>query len=223
MIVILLVIALVAALVLAAFCAGAETGFFSLNRGRIVYMARRGSAKAKIVERALADRSRTLTCLLVGNNLGSVAFSAASAALAARAFPDGIMSRTVWSVCAACLMLAAGEFLPKLFCSTRPLRRTLRLAPAYRVFELVMQPLTLVALFLTSLFDTKKPAARERVTADELLQILSDRKDGVKLTDFESALIARILVLRKRGEAVTPETLFKVLDSPDEPEADRAR
>ena len=83
----LLALAVVAALLLAAFCAGAETGIFSLNRGRIVHMAREGSKAAMIIERALQEASRTLTGLLVGNNLGSVVFSSASAALAETLFP----------------------------------------------------------------------------------------------------------------------------------------
>ena len=44
---VLLFATLIAALVLAAFCAGAETGFLSLNRGRVLHMARAGSRKAR--------------------------------------------------------------------------------------------------------------------------------------------------------------------------------
>ena len=216
--VVLLVVVLIGALLLSGFCAGSETGYFSLNRGRVLHLVREGSAKAKIVEAALRDRARTLTALLVGNNLGAVTFSSASAALAAHAFPDAeaVVARTVWSLCAACVMLVLGEYLPKLFCSARPLRRMLRLAPCYRVFAYVMRPLTSIALFLTGLFEPKKSGTHERkVTPDDLLQILADRKDGVSVTDFESALIARILVLRKKGETVTPEKLLSALDGPE--------
>lgn len=219
--VVLQVVILLAALALAGFCAGSETGFFSLNRGRVLHMVREGSSKAKIIEQALRDRARTLTCLLVGNNLGSVTFSAASAALAAHAFPDAasVGARTAWSFCAACTMLVFGEYLPKLFCTARPLRRMLRLASCYRVFAWVMRPLTEIALFLTGLFEpNKKESSRLKVTPDDLLQILADRKDGVRLTDFESALIARILVLRKKGETVTADKLLSALDQPEPPE-----
>ena len=37
-------------------------------------------------------------------------------------------------------------------------------------------------------------------------------KDGVRLTDFESALISRILVMRRRGEFMTVEGLLHALD-----------
>ena len=207
----LLLLAMVLALVATAFCAGAETGFFSVNRGRITHLARAGSVRAKIIQRALSDKARTLTGLLVGNNLASVAFSSASAALAARVFTDSAVGQVVWSTSAAFLVLCAGEFLPKLFCATRPLRRMLLLAPAYRMFAVALYPLTALATAVTGLF-AAGPAPREKVTPNDLLRILSDRKDGVKLTDFESALIARILVLRTKGRPVTPEALLKALD-----------
>ena len=211
---VLLALAMGAALAASAFCAGAETGFLSVSRGRITHLARAGSARAQILQRALGDMPRTIIALLVGGNLANVAFSSASAALAARLCGAHVGAQALWSAAAALLVLCAGEFLPKLFFATRPLRRLLALAPAYRVFAAALTPLTALASGLTGLFSAG-PAPREQVTANDLLRILSDRKDGVRLSDFESALIARILVLRTRGEPVTPAALLKALDDPD--------
>ena len=204
----LLVCVMLAALALSSFCSGTETGLSSVSLGRIRHMAREGSAAAKIIERARLDFSRTLTGILVGNNLANVVYSSASAALAARLFGDAS------GVGAAVALLVCGEFLPKLFCSARPLRRTLRLAPVYRVFSAAFAPLTFLAVAVTGLF-AGRPRARERVTPDNLLRILQDRKDGVRLTEFESALIARILVLRMKGRPVTAEALLSALDETD--------
>ena len=78
---VLLAISMIAALALAAFCAGAETAFLSVRRGRVLHMARAGGARAKIIQEALSNIGRTTSALLVGNNLASVAYSSASAAL----------------------------------------------------------------------------------------------------------------------------------------------
>ena len=185
--IVLLGLVLVLALALAAFCAGTETGFSSVNRGRILHMARGGSRAAKIAQKALSNLPKTLRA-------------------------ESVSAQAVWSFCAAFMMLALGEFLPKLLCAARPLRRTLRLAGWYRVFSFVFAPLTYIALALTSVFSPKRSSARERVTPNDLLQILQDRKDGVKLTEFESALIARILVLRVKGEPITAEAILKAID-----------
>ena len=67
--IVLLGLVLVLALALAAFCAGTETGFSSVNRGRILHMARGGSRAAKIAQKALSNLPKTLTALLVGGFL----------------------------------------------------------------------------------------------------------------------------------------------------------
>ena len=49
-------------------------------------------------------------------------------------------------------------------------------------------------------------------------RVFEDRKDGVRLSDFESALIGRLMVLRSRGEFVTPDALLTALDHNSEEE-----
>ena len=140
-----------------------------------------------------------------------------SAALSARLFAESAVARTVWSVAAAFTVLYLSEFLPKLLCSTRPLRRILALARTYRVCAFVMAPLTAVATAITSLAAgrARRTDAQPPVTVHDLLRILEDRKNGVRLTDFESALISRILVLRRKGQPVTPDALLRALDDED--------
>lgn len=206
-----LAILLLASLALAAFCAGVETGMLSINRMRVTHMAREGSKAAKAIASAIADLPRTTTALLIGNNLAAVVFSSTSAALAQRIFPDSAVSRSAWSVAAAFTMLYLCEFLPKRICAARPLRRMLALAKSWRVFSAVLSPLTATAMAVINFFFRRTPP-KEKLNASNLLRILQDRKDGVRITDFESALISRILVLRKKGKPVTPEALLCALD-----------
>jgi len=207
----LLFLAMVLSLALGAFCAGAETGFFSVNKGRVVHLAREGGTSAKILQKALQDMSATLTSLLVGNNLAVSAFASASAALAAIAFCDSFVGRRAWTVCSSFAFLYLGEFVPKLFFASRPLSRLVKVAPTYRVFAAALSPLTRVAVWLTSLF-VPKSDSKYKVTMNDLVRILQDRKDGVRLTDFESALISRILVMRRKGVPITVESLLRALD-----------
>jgi len=208
MIVILLIVMLVS-LAGAAFCAGAETAFLSVSRERILHLSREGGQKAKIVQKALSDMGRTTTMLLIGNNLASVAYSAASAALALK-LCSGSVARTIWSFAAAFLVLYVSEFLPKLLCAARPLRRSLALANAYAVISRILSPLTAIAMMFTNLFMSGKDS-KYKLTAKDLMRILQDRKDGVCLSDFESALISRIVVHRVKGKFITGDTLLEVL------------
>ena len=211
MVTFLLIVATVVALASAAFCAGAETAFMSVSRGRITHLARAGSVAATRVQAALREMNVTLTALLIGNNLSNVAFSSAAAALGTRLFAHSPAGHAGWTVASAFTVLYLSEFLPKLFCSTRPLTRSLALAAPFRVFTLVLSPLTRLAMAITGLF-IPKGETKERVTSKDLLRILQDRKDGVRLTDFESALISRILVMRRKGEFITVEGILRALD-----------
>jgi len=210
MTVFLLVLVAVLMLVWAAFCAGAETGFLSVSRERILHLSREGGRKAKKVERVLSDMGRTTTTLLIGNNLANVAYSSATAALCIRFFGDDATASGIWSFFAAFMVLYFAEFMPKLLCAARPLRRTLFLVDSYTLMADLLKPLTFAALRLTDFFVPRKDI-KYRLTSSDLVRILQDRKDGVCLSDVESALISRIIVLRVKGRAITTESLLSAL------------
>ena len=215
MIVALLVVAAVAMLAVTAFCAGAETAFLSVSRERILHLAREGGRKAKIVHRALAAMPRTMTTLLICSNLASVAYSSAMAELAEEFFENRAAASALWSFSAAFTILYVAEFLPKMLCAARPLRRSLALAHAYRVFAAAIRPLTSLGMRLTDLFVPRKEL-RQILTSADLLRILQDRKDGVCLSDIESALVTRIIVLRVKGSPITPDAILSALRSLDD-------
>ena len=215
MIVALLVLAAVAMLAVTAFCAGAETAFLSVSRERILHLAREGGRKAKVIHKALAAMPRTMTTLLIGSNLASVAYSSAMAELAEELFVDRAAASALWSFSAAFTILYAAEFMPKMLCAARPLRRVLTLAPAYRVMNEALRPLTALGMKLTDLFVPGKEV-KSRLTSADLLNILQDRKDGVCLSDIESALVTRIIVLRVKGKPITPEAILSALREEDE-------
>ena len=206
----LLAIATLAALSFSAFFSGTETGFLSVSRERILHLAREGGRKAKIVQDALSDMGRTMTTILIGNNVANVSYSSATAALAAELFARDSVANVVWSLFAAFLVLYASEFMPKLLCSARPLRRSLLLAGPYRVISAALSPLTAIAMKLTDIFMPDKDPKYSLTTSD-LMRILEDRKDGVCLSDIESALITKILVLRVKGREITPEAILSAL------------
>lgn len=205
----LLALVVVAALAASAFCSGAETGFLSVSRGRILHLSRAGGRKAQIVQKAISNMAHTTTTLLIGNNLANVTYSSASAALILE-LCSGSFARSLASFFAALLVLYTSEFMPKLLCAARPLRRILLLAPVYRVMERVLRPLTWIGMAVTNLFIPRKETP-EKLTPNDLIRILDDRKDGVRLSDFESALIGRLIVLRVKGQPVTSDTILSAL------------
>ena len=209
-----LLLAALAALATAAFCAGAETGFLSVSRERVLHLSRAGGKKAKIVQAALSEMSRTLTTLLIGNNLAAVAYSSASAALALEVLGPTRVGNAVWSVASAFVVLYVSEFMPKMLCAARPLHRTLQMARTYRVLSLGLRPLVTVLVRITDLFVPRKEQ-KYRVTGRDLMRILRDRKDGVCISDIESALIGRIVTCRVKGRFVMVEDLLDAVRDPE--------
>ena len=214
MIVLLLLLAALAMLAITAFCAGAETAFLSVSRERILHLAREGGRKARMVHKALAAMPRTMTTLLIGSNLASVAYSSAMAELAEEMFMNRAAASALWSFSAAFTILYVAEFLPKMLCAARPLRRILGMAPFYRILAAALRPLTAIGMWLTDMFVPGKED-KARLTSADLLRILQDRKDGVCLSDIESALITRIIVLRVKGKPITPESILSALRDAD--------
>lgn len=208
--IILLSVAIVLTLLGAAFCAGAETAFLSVSRERVLHLAREGGKKARKIDAALSDMAKTTTTLLIGNNLASVGYSSATAALSTILVGDNIAGRAIAGFIAAFIVLYVSEFMPKLLCSARPLNRSLMMAESYAILEKALSPFTALAMKFTNLFIPKKEKKYKLTTAD-LVRILQDRKDGVYLSDFESALISRILVLRVKGKPITVEAILSVL------------
>ena len=208
---VVLFLTVVFSLAVSAFCSGAETGFLSVSPGRIHHKARAGGVRARIIQEAILNMGRTTTAILVGNNLANVSYSSAFTALVVAAETASPAAEAALAFLSALILLFFGEFLPKLLCSARPLHRLLALAPYWSWFARVFVPVGASVQFLIErMMPPREPKAR--MTPEAVLKILQDRKDGVKLSDFESALIGRIMALRSKGRPVTPESLLSVLD-----------
>lgn len=210
MTIVLLLLGALVALAFSAFFSGTETAFLSVSRERILHLAREGGSKAKRVQKALSDMGWTTTTILIGNNLANVSYSSATAALAVHLFSHSEIANFIWSFFAAFVVLYTAEFMPKMLCSARPLRRVLLLSGPYRFISLLLSPVTFIAIKVTDFFVPPKKT-KEVLTAGDLMRILQDRKDGVCLSDTESALITRIIALRAKGAKITPEAILDAL------------
>jgi CBS domain containing-hemolysin-like protein len=192
-----------------AFFSGTETGFLSVNHARLVHLVRAGQKNAIILNRYLSDLQRCLASILVGNNLMNVMLSTLSASLAQTCFPASALAQTGWAVGMAFMMLFFCEYLPKMFFTTRPLRRTLLVSRAFYVTEKALAPLTSAILFMTKwLVPNNQKGTRQRflMTREYIQNVVSDDKDGSRITAFERLMINRVLALQAQTarQVMTP-------------------
>ena len=79
---------------------------------------------------------------------------------------------------------------------------------------LAISALVTVLVRITDLFVPRKEQ-KYRVTGRDLMRILRDRKDGVCISDIESALIGRIVTCRVKGRFVMVEDLLDAVRDAD--------
>ncbi len=209
----LYILAIPLCFVASAFFSGTESGSLSINHARLMHLVRSGSKAAKILSGYLSNLQRFLTTILVGNNLVNVMLSTLSASLAQLCFPGHRFLQTVWAVAMAFTMLFFCEYLPKLFFTTRPLRRTLWVARVFYVVEKLLTPLTFLVLMLTEWLVPKgRKGADQRflMTREYIQNVVSDAKDGSRITAFERLMINRVLTLQSQTAAQVMTPLARV-------------
>lgn len=205
-------IALVACLMLSSFFSGFESGILSLNGARLMHWVRAGVRPAVRLHKSLSDMHKTLTTILVGNNLANVLLSTLSAYIAAHAISGGALMQTLWSVGMACVVLYIGEYLPKLLFTTRPLRRTVAVSALFAFFVKVLSPISSAVIFLTQWIIPKSNAKKQDrfyFSLDYLENLITDKKSGADISPLERIMIRRVLSMHRR----TARDVMKALDA----------
>ncbi len=135
----LAVACIVVALVAAAFFAGAETALTAASRARLRALETAGDARATLVARLVATRSRLISSMLLGGQLVTIAASAlATNALVSTLGERGVVYATVIMTA---LIVVFGEVLPKTIAIAYPDRVSLLIAPAVSFFVTVFGPI----------------------------------------------------------------------------------
>jgi len=205
------IVGLLLCFIAVAFFEGTETGVLCVNHARLMHLIRTGSHAAKILNEYLSDMQRFLATTLIGTNMMSVILSTLSAGLAQKWFPGLSIVQAVWATAMAFMVLFFCQYLPKLFFSTRPLRRTMLVARVFYAIEKTLTPLTAAILFLTKwLVPNNRSASDPRflMTREYIQNVVSDAKDGSRITAFERLMINRVLTLQSQtaAQVMTPLT-----------------
>ncbi|MCL1922120.1 MAG: CNNM domain-containing protein [Kiritimatiellaeota bacterium] len=194
-----------------AFFAGAESGVLCVSRVRLMHFVRNGLKPAIILARYLDDMQHFVVTVLVGCNLANVILSTLSARVALTLFPGHPLAQTLWACAVVCMVLFFSEYLPKLFFTTRPLRRTLLVMDAFRVMDTLLYPVTRLVSLLTSWFVPANAHAQQSLITREFIQdVVSDPKDGAQITPMERLMINRVLDLQSQAAAQVMTPLDKV-------------
>ncbi len=172
---------------LSAFFSGSETALTAASRPRIHHLARKGNARAILVNRLDEQKERLIGGILLGNNLVNILASALATASFVRVFPDaGVLYATVVMTA---LILIFAEVLPKTYAISNPSRVALAVAPAINVFVQVLSPVVAAVQWIVRL-----NLMAIGVQVDRMTRVLSPSEElrhAIDLHARESGMVKR--------------------------------
>ena len=180
-----------AAIIILIFCSAffsmSETAFTSVNQIRLKKMANDGDARAEKPLRILSDYDKSLTTILVGNNLVNIAGTSLATLLFSILLgaETGAVTSTVVMTIA---VLIFGEITPKSIAKSRPEAVCVRICSVIAGLEVLFSPISWLFKKLTA-FINRKHTDNDTMTEDELEVMIDEiESDGVIDKD-ESELI----------------------------------
>lgn len=199
---------------LSAFFSSSETAVTASNRLKIKAKAEDGDKRAKTALKLIGNFDKTISTILIGNNIVNIAATSIATVLAISLWQEhgSLIATVVMTI----LVLAFGEILPKSLAKTNAEKLLLSVASTLRVLTKILMPIS----FLFSGFrkvvvpkddeEEKKPS----YTEDELKVIMDEVQDEGVLEDVERELAKNALDFDdiEVGEILTPRVNLVAVD-----------
>ena len=220
------ILAFMILLIFSAFFSASETSLSSINRVRMKTCAEDGDKKARKVLDLADDYDRTLSTILIGNNVVNLASASISTVLCTTLM--GANGAVVATGVTTVLVLIFGEILPKSLAKERPEKFSLMFAPFLSFIKTVLTPVAWVFVQIKRLLTglrSNELNVQPSVTEEELKVIIDTvEEEGVldrqetdiiqSAIDFDNITVQDILVPRVDIGAASlddpPEEILKL-------------
>jgi len=197
---------IVVLLLLSGFFSASETAFASVNRIRLKNYAAKGDKRAAKALEISENYDRTITAILVGNNIVNIASASLGTIVFTELFGDGGVG--IATAAMTVLVLVFGEILPKSIAKENAEGVALSVAGILNLAIMLLTPLTWIfskiKLFASKLVFSGEE--RPSVTEDELKYIIEEIEDEGVLEEQESDLVRNALEFDEIlvGEVLVP-------------------
>lgn len=202
-----------------AFFSASETSFSCVNKVRLRTAAESGDKRAVRALAIAEDYDRTLSVILIGNNIVNISASSVATVLGIRLF--GTSGAAIATVATTLLILTFGEILPKSFAKEHADRLVLKFAGLLRVLIVILTPLAMFFVKLQSLaLRVAGSGESPAMTEDELRTIIDTGEEEGVLDEQRSELMRSALQFDATTvqEVLTPRVDLVALDADDNPE-----
>lgn len=217
-----LVVLMIGLLALSAFFSLSETVFSSVNVIRLKTFIEDGIKGSKKGLWITENFDRTLTTILVGNNLANIALATISVSFFSTIF-DG--NQTIVNVINTFVMttiiLIFGEIVPKSFAKNNAEKLALVLSNLMYWLIGIMSPITWIFLIIRKLLVKENDEITISVTGDELETIIDTMEEEGSIDEDEAEMLQSVLDLseKKVYDIMTPRVDMIGIDVNDDIES----
>ena len=216
------ILALVVLLVCSAFFSASETAYSTSN---LIRMRKFADDNVKGARRALViceNYDKTLTTILVANNLVNIASTTIAAFVFSRVILNPVWSNVANTIVMTLVILILGEILPKSFAKLKPEVFAMKFSALMKGTIIILTPITWVFMSIQRLVlrRTKKASKAEpTVTEDELESIIDTMEEEGVIDPNDASLIQGVLDLDDKTayDIMTPRVDISAVDIKSSP------
>ena len=178
---------------LSAFFSASETAYTSANRIRLKSRAENGSKKAERALMIIEHYDKTLTTILIGNNIVNILTSSLATVLCIALF--GEKGTLISTAAVTVIVLIFGEILPKTIAKLNAESFACAISAAMKVLIIIFTPFSAFFILLQKaaarLFGGKR--SEVSMNEEELMQLIDEIEDEGVLEEQESDLVRSAL------------------------------
>ena len=184
-------------LLLSSYFAATETAYAAVSKVRMRTLADKGNKKAKRVLWITDRFDKTLTTILIGNNIFHAACASLSALLVMQQFSQDVV--IYGTLLTTFIVYLFAEMLPKSLAKARAEELALFFSGSMKVLVMVLTPVSAVFSLISKLL-SKLLASRETktVTEEELLSLIETIEDEGVLEPEKQALVNSAIEFRDK-------------------------
>lgn len=203
-------------LLLSAFFSSSETAFVAANPYKLDYLEKKGSKKARLVQKMLKRMDKLLATILIGNTLVNTAAASVATFIFVSFIPDKNQAVLMATLVTTFLILLLSEITPKTYTAYNPLKVSFFFVRPIRIFVILFYPFVRFFTFLSHLIfpsSQKKPLGfPPSLSEEEVKFLLAMGSKG--MSSLRKKMISGVLEIGSRPirEIMIPRPQIKAIE-----------
>jgi len=203
-------------LLLSAFFSSSETAFIASSPFKIEFLEKKGSRRAKLVQKMLARVDSLLATILIGNTLVNTAAASVATFIFVSFIPDKNQAVLFATIITTFMILIFSEITPKTYAAHNPIKVSFLFVHIIRFFIIVFYPLVKFFTFISRMIfpsSQRKMLGLSHTLNEEEIKVLLAM--GIKgMSSLRKRMISGVLDIGSRSvrEIMVPRPQVKAIE-----------